>query len=411
MEKVIRVVQSTVEPVNTNVLWLNPIDKTLQYYGNNGWEDASKSRDTEILKVVEALSTKIDSNTAKINEVSQSVVNLENNIKVEILNLNNSIDALKENISINYATKDEVDSRIENIIGTAPEALDTLGEIADRLSEDSDAINAINGVLAGKADKDSVYTKTETDNLIKQTEDKLGNAINGVASNFNANLNVINNKVNDEINRSNGKDAEHTAKINQLEAIVYPLEMTFKCNPTIVDASSTNVHTTINYSITRKGVAVTPTALNISQINSSLSLDLPLNASGSRDMSLPNVAQVNTFKLTATAEGLTTSATATVEAVYPMYFGFSTDTTITDTNIITTTFTKQALKAYPNGDYTLTNDATKYMWLCIGSNKNISSVKSSGFDVPMQAPITVGNYKCYRSSNTIVAGSATITIS
>lgn len=62
-----------------------------------------------------------------------------------------------------YATKEEVDGRIEGIIGTAPTALDTLGEIADRLAEDSDAINAINGVLVGKVNKSEVYTKAESD--------------------------------------------------------------------------------------------------------------------------------------------------------------------------------------------------------------------------------------------------------
>lgn len=67
-------------------------------------------------------------------------------------------DALKP-----YATKEEVDGRIEGIIGTAPTALDTLGEIADRLAEDSDAIAAINGVLSGKVNKGDVYTKAESD--------------------------------------------------------------------------------------------------------------------------------------------------------------------------------------------------------------------------------------------------------
>lgn len=54
------------------------------------------------------------------------------------------------------ATKSDVDIRIQDIIGTAPEALDTLGEIAERLSDDSDAINAINGVLVGKANATDV---------------------------------------------------------------------------------------------------------------------------------------------------------------------------------------------------------------------------------------------------------------
>ena len=62
-----------------------------------------------------------------------------------------------------FATKTEVDNRINTVVGTAPEALDTLGEIADKLNDDSDAIEAINNVLSGKANSKDVYTKSESD--------------------------------------------------------------------------------------------------------------------------------------------------------------------------------------------------------------------------------------------------------
>ena len=68
-----------------------------------------------------------------------------------------------ESTLADYATKAEVDTRIKEVIGTAPEALDTLGEIADKLNGDSDAIEAINNVLSGKANSKDVYTKSESD--------------------------------------------------------------------------------------------------------------------------------------------------------------------------------------------------------------------------------------------------------
>lgn len=55
-----------------------------------------------------------------------------------------------------YQTEAEVNSRIETLIGAAPEALDTLEEIAAKLQEDSDAVEAINGVLEGKASKEEL---------------------------------------------------------------------------------------------------------------------------------------------------------------------------------------------------------------------------------------------------------------
>lgn len=62
-----------------------------------------------------------------------------------------------------YATEEYVSNVIKKVTGTAPEALDTLGEIADKLNSDSDAIKAINSVLEGKAAKEDVYTKDEAD--------------------------------------------------------------------------------------------------------------------------------------------------------------------------------------------------------------------------------------------------------
>lgn len=52
------------------------------------------------------------------------------------------------------ASETYVTNKIKEVVGTAPEALDTLGEIADKLSGDDDAIAAINQVLDGKVSKD-----------------------------------------------------------------------------------------------------------------------------------------------------------------------------------------------------------------------------------------------------------------
>ena len=50
-------------------------------------------------------------------------------------------------------TKDEVLQRIQDIIGAAPEALDTLEEIALALNEDPDFAATITNLLAQKVDK------------------------------------------------------------------------------------------------------------------------------------------------------------------------------------------------------------------------------------------------------------------
>ena len=102
--------------------------------------------------------------------------------------------AKKESL-VGLASTEYVDGRIKHVVGTAPEALDTLGEIAAALTTNKDKIgtiiteistkadrgtveNALMGKatkeeLAKKADKDTVYTKPESDErYLQQTDAK-----------------------------------------------------------------------------------------------------------------------------------------------------------------------------------------------------------------------------------------------
>lgn len=133
-----------------------------------------------------------------------------------------------------YAKKSDVDTAIQNVVGTAPAALDTLGEIANLLSQDSDAITAINGVLSGKANSDDVYTKTEVDtaitgvnNSISTLETKVNNAdvtinnriddvntkIAGIELNIAADSSALANALADEINRAKSAEKANADKI------------------------------------------------------------------------------------------------------------------------------------------------------------------------------------------------------
>jgi len=55
-----------------------------------------------------------------------------------------------------YQSKTEVDARIQEVVGAAPEALDTLEEIARELDEGSTVVSGIINTLATKADKTEV---------------------------------------------------------------------------------------------------------------------------------------------------------------------------------------------------------------------------------------------------------------
>ena len=115
-----------------------------------------------------------------------------------------------------------------------------------------------------------------------------------------------------------------------------------------------------------------------------------------------------TYTLSITSKGVTKTATANVNAYYPMYFGHSAKAALTGEEVLG--LTKQAIKSSPNGTYNMTGIAEgEYVWLCVPSNFSITKVTSSGFGVPMAAAATVtvegkGSYKCYRTEGALKAG-------
>ena len=52
------------------------------------------------------------------------------------------------------------------MIASAPDALNTLNELAQALANDPDHATTVFGQLASKADKSTTYTKTEVDNTL-----------------------------------------------------------------------------------------------------------------------------------------------------------------------------------------------------------------------------------------------------
>lgn len=115
-----------------------------------------------------------------------------------------------------------------------------------------------------------------------------------------------------------------------------------------------------------------------------------------------------TYTLSITSKGVTKTATANVNAYYPMYFGHSAKAALTGEDVLG--LTKQVIKSSPNGTYNMTGIAEgEYVWLCVPSNFSITKVTSSGFGVPMAAAATVtvegkGSYKCYRTEGALKAG-------
>ena len=70
-------------------------------------------------------------------------------------------------------TKGDVDQKISNLIASAPDALNTLNELAQALANDPSYATTVVNQLAQKADKSTTDTKTDVDNALNAKANQL----------------------------------------------------------------------------------------------------------------------------------------------------------------------------------------------------------------------------------------------
>lgn len=247
----------------------------------------------------------------------------------------------------------------------------------------------------GKALADRVQTLSE--DLTNET-----NARIEADEQLQQNINTVDNKLDKEI-------TDRTEGDNSIWEVLYDqfIQISgFGVSPTIIEKG---VATDINISgrFLFAGNPLTPDTLTLKMNDKVISNQPVNNLSGTKD-TLTTTNDRITYSVSITAHGVTKNASATVSTYYPCYFGHTTKTIIVGTDVLS--FSKQSIKSSPNGTYSMSDISQgEYAWLCIPSNFNINSVTSSGFSVPMEAAISVpvegkGNYKCYRTSSSLVAG-------
>lgn len=247
----------------------------------------------------------------------------------------------------------------------------------------------------GKALADRVQTLSE--DLTNET-----NARIEADERLQQNINTVDDKLDKEI-------TDRTEGDNSIWEVLYDqfIQISgFGVSPTIIEKG---VATDINISgrFLFAGNPLTPDTLTLKMNDKVISNQPVNNLSGTKD-TLTTTNDRITYSVSITAHGVTKNASATVSTYYPCYFGHTTKTIIVGTDVLS--FSKQSIKSSPNGTYSMSDISQgEYVWLCVPSNFNINSVTSSGFSVPMEAAISVpvegkGNYKCYRTSSSLVAG-------
>lgn len=253
--------------------------------------------------------------------------------------------------------------------------------------------------------------KALADKVQKLSEDLLNeiNARTEADERLQQNINTVDDKLDKET-------TDRTEGDNSIWEVLYDqfIQISgFGVSPTIIEKG---VATDINISgrFLFAGNPLTPDTLTLKMNDKVISNQPVNNLSGTKD-TLTTTNDRITYSVSITAHGVTKNASATVSTYYPCYFGHTTKTIIVGTDVLS--FSKQSIKSSPNGTYSMSDISQgEYVWLCIPSNFNINSVTSSGFSVPMEESISVpvegkGNYKCYRTSSSLAAGTFNFVIS
>lgn len=212
----------------------------------------------------------------------------------------------------------------------------------------------------------------------------------------------------DTFNQAYGK---LEAGLNALQDVIFKqyLTVSIRSNTSLFE---TNVSTkpVLTISVQFNGEEVTPTTLSLKKAGTEVT-----NVVGTKSYTdETGILTTTTYEVTISYQGVTKSASVTVRSYYAMYMGHSAkDSGLVETDI--TAMTKQAIKSSAAGNYTITGiQQGEYAWFCVPTEFTINKMTSSGFDVPIEAPVTVQvaghDYKCYRSSSALAAGDMSVTI-
>ena len=143
----------------------------------NAINDTQKALNNEMNSLTTNINNEITRATNKENTITTNLNNevtrAKNAEKILTDNLNSEINRAKTkendiNTALNNRytkdqtfTKNEVLQKIQDVIGTAPEALNTLQEISKALNNDSNFAGTVTTELSNKADKSHTHTKSQ----------------------------------------------------------------------------------------------------------------------------------------------------------------------------------------------------------------------------------------------------------
>lgn len=350
---------------------------------------------------------------AKLTELSEF---LENEVSARVA----ADEALKKAIDAEVTARTNGDKELSDALtkeiadrekAIADEVLARTTAITEAIEAEADArTKAIAAEAKAREDADVAETKARTAAIEAEAQAR-DTAISAEATARSNADTALQTAMNENVKELKGADTLHENRLLALEQSEWPLSLELSINPILIEFTGSEKDTSVAWKIMRKGVGVTPTVLTFKQDGVALSAELVANGSINAKV---NKLGDTVFEIAVEAEGMKKSASKKLTMVLPVYMGFAGASDASGLAI--TGLSKYAPLTSPAGTYKIKNNADGiYLWLCVPDTMTINKVTSSGFTVPMREVQTgqteLGGYKCYRSSNAIVAGEYTYTIS
>lgn len=129
---------------------------------DNRFATVNEGLDSKADKIaVDAITEKVDGISADLEAYMSATDTKVSELEEKIGNVPTKVSEFENDA--NYQSASQVDARIQEVVAAAPEALDTLKELADALGNDPDFAGTVTTELAKKANSIDVYTKEEAD--------------------------------------------------------------------------------------------------------------------------------------------------------------------------------------------------------------------------------------------------------
>ena len=214
----------------------------------------------------------------------------------------------------------------------------------------------------------------------------------------------------DAVTEQMGESTEHvvcqklfTDTVNEINNVLFTqyTALTFSRTPSVIERGI-NTKVTLTWNPTFNGAYAKPSALTAKKGATTLTTDTSLKTIQDTE----GITETTTYSIEATIKGIKKTASATVNAYYPMYFGGSASEEITSEELLA--LTKQSIKSSPAGQVTIPLTTGQYLWLCVPESMSINSVgilNSAPVGMEQYTVVAVsgkGNYRCYRSESAMI---------